>query len=113
VLLQGGENSESPSNPPSKNESAVDPPVRVQANPGKARFVRGALDRVDCSPDPSVILTVVSGSQTLKMKIADKSHVVLIGADKFSCSWSKQKVAVNYREGDHGEINIISLEIVP
>jgi len=69
------------------------------------------LNSVDCSADPSAILTVVSGSQTLKMKIADKSHVILIGADRFSCSWFKQKVAVNYREGNPGEISVISLEI--
>jgi hypothetical protein len=83
----------------------------MQADPGKMKFVRGVLDRVDCSADPSAVLTVVSGSQTLKMKVADKSHVILIGADQFSCSWSRQKVAVNYRQGDTGEISVVSLEI--
>jgi hypothetical protein len=69
------------------------------------------LDSVDCSADPSAILTVVSGAQRLRMKIADRSHVVLLGADQFSCSWLKLKVAVNYREGNNGEISVISLEI--
>ncbi len=112
VLLQR-ENSESRDDRQSNSESPVDPPAKVQTNTGTAKFVRGVLDSVDCSADSSAILTVVSGSRTLKMKIADKSHVVLVGADQFSCSWVKQKVAVNYREGNNGEISVISLEIVP
>ncbi len=116
ILLQRGENSESQGNPQSNSETpidppVIDPPVKVQTNPGPSKFVVGVLNSVDCSADPSAILTVVSGSQTLKMKIADKSHVILIGADRFSCSWFKQKVAVNYREGNPGEISVISLEI--
>jgi tetratricopeptide (TPR) repeat protein len=116
ILLQREENSESQGNPQSNSETptdppVIDPPVKVQTNPGPSKFVRGVLNSVDCSADPSAILTVVSGSQTLKMKIADKSHLILIGADRFSCSWFKQKVAVNYREDNTGEISVISLEI--
>lgn len=43
--------------------------------------------------------------------VADRNHLVLIGADNFSCSWSNQKVAINYRETNNGEANVISLEI--
>jgi tetratricopeptide (TPR) repeat protein len=92
-------------------ETQVDPPAKMQTNTGTAKFIRGMLDSVDCSADPSAILTVVSGAQRLRMKIADRSHVVLLGADQFSCSWLKLKVAVNYREGNNGEISVISLEI--
>jgi tetratricopeptide (TPR) repeat protein len=111
VLLQRAGNSESRNDRQSNSESPVDPPAKVQTNSGTAKFVRGVLDSVDCSADPSAILTVVSGSQTLKMKIADKGHVIVVGADRFSCAWIKQKVAVNYREGGNGEISVISLEI--
>jgi hypothetical protein len=45
------------------------------------------------------------------MQIADRNHVVIIGADQFSCSWTSQKVAVHYREGDAGKATLISLEI--
>jgi hypothetical protein len=41
-------------------------------------------------------------------QIADRTHVVLLGADQFSCSWTSQKVAVNYREGDAGKATVIS-----
>jgi hypothetical protein len=47
----------------------------------------------------------------LKMKVADRNHLVLIGADEFSCSWSRKKVAINYRETAEGEASVISLEI--
>ena len=74
-------------------------------------FVRGTLTSVDCSKAPSAILTVSSGSEILKLTITDKEQLVLIGEDHFSCSWSKKKVAVNFRQGDSGENSVISLEI--
>ena len=83
----------------------------LHMNAGPAKFLRGTLNQVDCSTDPSAVLTIVSGAQTLKMQVEDKRHVVLIGADQFSCSWTKQKVAVNYRVSDVGKMNVISLEI--
>jgi hypothetical protein len=45
------------------------------------------------------------------MHVADRNHVILIGADAFSCDWNKQKVALNYRETSEGEGNVVSLEI--
>jgi tetratricopeptide (TPR) repeat protein len=80
-------------------------------NFGAAKFIRGTLGSVDCSTEPAATLTILSGSQILKMQIADRNHVVLIGADQFSCSWTSQKVAVNYREGDTGKATVFSLEI--
>ena len=38
-------------------------------------------------------------------------HVALIGADTFSCSWSKQKVALNYRETGAGAGRVVSIEV--
>jgi len=45
------------------------------------------------------------------MKVVDINHVILIGADQFSCAWNKKKVALNYRETGDGEENVVSLEI--
>jgi tetratricopeptide (TPR) repeat protein len=78
---------------------------------GPAKFLTGKLVSVDCTAPPLAILSVVSGTTTWKMKVADRSHVVLIGADNFSCDWNKQKVALNYRETSPGEGSVISLEI--
>ena len=104
------ENLESQANSQGTSQAPVDTPVKTKTNVIASKFVRGILNSVDCSADPSAILTVVSGPRTLKIKVTDKNHVTLIGADQFSCSWLKQKVAVNYREND-GEMSVISLEI--
>jgi cytochrome c-type biogenesis protein CcmH/NrfG len=97
-----------------KSES-VEGPVRpasvVAASSGPAKFLKGVLTHADCTTSPSAVLTVVSGTKSWKIKIADRNHLVLIGADEFSCSWDKQKVAVNYRETASGEGSVISLEI--
>jgi tetratricopeptide (TPR) repeat protein len=80
-------------------------------HPAPAKFLQGTLTGADCSNSPSALLTVISKEKTLKMKVADRNHLVLIGADEFSCSWSRKKVAINYRETAEGEASVISLEI--
>jgi len=92
-----------------KNDSAN--AVAVAARTGPAKFIKGTLTNADCATSPSAVLTVVSGEKSWKMTVADRNHLVLIGADNFSCSWSNQKVAINYRETNNGEANVISLEI--
>jgi tetratricopeptide (TPR) repeat protein len=86
-------------------------PVKVQITPAPAKFIRGTLTSVDCSNPPLATLTVVSGSKTWKMKVTDRNHLILIGADQFSCDWQKQKVALNYRETLEGEGSVFSLEL--
>jgi len=96
-----------------ENATAISPgpPATMPRNSGATKYVRGVLTNVDCSAPPLAILTVVSGAKNLKMKVADTNHIVLIGADAFSCSWNKQKVALNYRETSEGEGNVVSLEV--
>ena len=91
--------------------ASVSAPTVLPASSGPAKFLKGMLIQADCSTSPSAVLTVVSGTKTWKIKIVDRNHLVLIGADEFSCSWNKQKVAVNYRETATGEGSAISLEI--
>jgi len=93
------------------NAISAEPPSTTPANLGAPKYVRGLLTSVDCSAPPLATLTVVSGAKTLKMKVADTNHIVLIGADAFSCSWNKQKVALNYRETSEGEGKVVSLEV--
>jgi hypothetical protein len=77
---------------------------------GAPIFIHGTLSGVDCSTEPAAVLTVSSGSTTLKLKVANRTHLILMGADQFSCSWTKQKVAINYRASE-GDTDVISLEI--
>jgi hypothetical protein len=56
-------------------------------------------------------LTVLSGTKTWKMRVADTKHVLLLGADEFSCAWNKQKVALNYRENGEAVGSVVSIEV--
>jgi tetratricopeptide (TPR) repeat protein len=86
---------------------------QVRAIPSQTppSFLKGTIISVDCSTPPEAILTVVSGGKTWKMQVPDSKHVVLIGADLVSCSWSKQKVAINYRETGAGAGRVVSIEV--
>ncbi len=95
-------------NPPKETLSS---PVTAPAPAGQVKFIQGTLTNVDCSTPPMAALTVVSGSTTWTMQVADRNHFVLIGADEFSCAWNKQKVALNFRETADREGNVVSLEI--
>ncbi len=96
-----------PPTPPDKPSSYTAAP----APSTPAKFLTGMLTSSDCATPPSILLTIVSGGKTWKMKVPDKNHFILIGADEFSCLWSRKKVAVNYRETTAGEASVISLEI--
>lgn len=102
---------DSAANPLSVTKQPSAAPVKTDPKWGAPTFLRGTLSEVDCSTEPSAVLTVASGATKVKLEVADKNHLILIGADQFSCSWSKQKVAVNYRKSDAGKTNVISLEI--
>jgi Flp pilus assembly protein TadD len=94
--------------PEGRNEPAV-PVVTPQAGP--VRFIKGKLAAVDCSAAPQAVLSVVSGGRSLKMHVGDSKHLVLIGADEFSCDWKNKTVAVNYRQRQDGEGDVVSLEM--
>ncbi len=85
-------------------------PAPVTNSPA-AKYLQGTIVAVDCSAPPAAVLTVTAGSQTWRMTVANTEHAVVIGADKFSCSWSKQKVGLNYRPTGGAGGSVISLEV--
>lgn len=97
--------------PAGKVEAAieVENPAATPATP--VRFVKGKLVAVDCSSAPQALLNVMVGGRSLKLHIGDSKHVVLIGADEFSCEWKNKSVALNYRERQNGEGDVVSLEV--
>ena len=111
MSLLRGATSEGKSDPASASQTSPERQANAQANLGAAKFLRGTLTNVDCSTPPLATLTVLAAARAWKMKVADTNHIILIGADQFSCAWTKQKVAVNYRETSEGEGSVISLEI--
>ncbi len=88
------------------------PSQRVEARISlPVRFMKGKLVNVDCSAAPQAVLTVASGTRSLKLHVNDRAHVIVIGADELSCDWKGKSVAVNYRERPDGEGDVVSVEI--
>jgi len=106
-----GEKEPEPAAPAKENRS--NPEKRTE--PGKTsaptRFMQGTLTAVDCSTQPSAMLTVLVGGKTWKLRVADTAHVILFGADKFSCSWAKRRVGLNYRATSTSQGDVVSLEV--
>lgn len=75
------------------------------------RFIKGNLNRVECKPDGSAVLTVVSGQRTLRLHTPNPEKMLIIGDFKFACNWRGYKVAVNYKARDARSGDIVSLEV--
>lgn len=92
--------------------SAADVNEPVQELPNQPiAFLKGKIVSVECSAEPQAILEVSSGSKTWHMRIANRSKILLIGADQFSCDWKGKAVAINYRPKDAGTGDVLSLEL--
>jgi Flp pilus assembly protein TadD len=90
---------------------ASDNPSPAPAAPPKMSYLKGTLLKVDCSAPPVATLTVSSAGKTWNLTTPNRDKTVLIGADKFSCSWSNLKVAINFTPTAAAEGKIVSLEI--
>lgn len=100
--------------PPDQHEvkpEVVQEVAVLTAPTAPVRFLKGKISVVDCSAAPKAVITVLAGSKSLKVHVRDSAHVILIGADQFSCAWKDTKVAVNYRERPDGDGDAVSLEI--
>jgi tetratricopeptide (TPR) repeat protein len=106
-------NGETARDPAVIREGRVEAETQVEAPPPSTpiRFIKGKLAAVDCSAAPHALLSVVSGGRSLKMHIGDSKHMVLIGADEFSCDWKNKSVSLNYRERQDGDGDVVSLEV--
>lgn len=83
----------------------------IASNQAPLSFLRGTIVSVNCSSPPMATLMVLSDGKNWKMQVHDSKRVSVIGADSFSCSWSKQKVALNYWETGDASGNVISIEV--
>ncbi len=95
--------------PEGKIEAAIEVEAPTPSTP--VRFIKGKLAAVDCSAAPQALLSVVAGGRSLKLHVGDSRHLVLIGADEFSCDWKNKSVALNYRERQDGDGDVVSLEV--
>ncbi len=83
----------------------------IVVNKSPVRFLKGVIKAVECSSPTSATLMVVAGTKSWEMQVADRKHVPLIGTDEFSCSWNRQKVALNYRPTGNLAGSVVSIEI--
>ncbi|MGB9233183.1 MAG: tetratricopeptide repeat protein [Terriglobales bacterium] len=84
--------------------------VQETARPA-VHFIKGKLVGVDCSAAPQAVLTITLGEESIRVHVRDRAHMVLIGADQFSCDWTNRNVAVSYRERPDGEGDAVSVEM--
>jgi len=75
------------------------------------QFVKGTLTSVDCSRAPAAVLTVNTGSKSLKLRTADYKSLLVIGEDGLSCEWRNRRVSINYKAGGAADGDLVSLEI--
>jgi tetratricopeptide (TPR) repeat protein len=75
------------------------------------QFVKGTLTSVDCSRAPAAILTVNTGTRSLKLRASDYKSLLVIGEDGFSCDWRERRVSVNYKAGGVSDGDLVSLEV--
>jgi tetratricopeptide (TPR) repeat protein len=78
---------------------------------GPVKFMKGKLVSVDCNSAPGAVLEVQAAGKAYKFRVSNVAHAIVIGADNFSCKWTNQRVAVNYRETGETEGTLVSIEI--
>jgi len=116
IEIRTSENVETARDQAGVPEGKIEAEVKVDAPPQPVHFIKGKLAAVDCSTAPQAMLSVVSGGRSFKLHVGDTNHLVLLGADKFSCDWKNKNVGLNYRarnnNGDGGaDGDVVSLEM--
>jgi len=113
IEIRTSENVEAARDQAGVPEGKVEAAIQVEGSPPSTpvRFIEGKLAAVDCSAAPQALLNVVAGGRSLKLHVGDSRHLVLIGADEFSCDWKNKSVALNYRERQDGDGDVVSLEV--
>ncbi len=111
MTLKGAPDEANEGPPKAPLKAAVKDEVKTLPVSAPPRFVKGRLSSVDCSSAPGAILILTAGARTLKLHVPDTKHVIVIGADTFSCGWTSQKLAVNYVETSPGGGEVMSVEV--
>jgi Tfp pilus assembly protein PilF len=83
-------------------EAADDRPIKS---------AKGILLSATCPADGSVKLQVRFTSKIMDMTAPAKDKLVVIGADKFDCTWKQKQVAINYRTRGAYLADLVSIEV--
>lgn len=90
---------------PATSEAEFKPDTR------KILYMYGRIQSVDCSADPTAVLSVRSGAKLMKLRAENYKKLLVMGAEEFSCEWRNQKVLVNYRAGGKFDGDLVTLEL--
>jgi tetratricopeptide (TPR) repeat protein len=114
LLPQAGTPDQPESSSLDGNDSDNHPPQpAAESQPDKrpVQFLKGKLVSVDCTQSPAAVLTVLSGTRTLKLRTEDYKSLTLVGTAEFSCGWRNRAAAVNYKAGGKTNGDLVSLEL--
>jgi tetratricopeptide (TPR) repeat protein len=87
------------------------PPEESEPDKRPTQFVKGILLAVDCSHTPAAVLTVNTGSKSLKLRTADYKTLLVMGENNLSCEWKNRRVSVNYKPGGMSDGDLVSVEV--
>ena len=106
AVAQNGENG------PEKDEASgqLKQPSAPQIDRRPVHFLKGKLLSVECS-GKGALITFSGGGRTLKLRAADRTSALVIGAPKLSCDWKDIRVNVNYRASGRLQGDLVSIEI--
>ena len=91
--------------------SSEQTPPTPQIDKRPIQYTKGKLVSVDCSQPPAAIVTVATGTKTMKLRTSDYKSLMLVGVDAFSCDWTNRSVSVNYKPGGKADGDLVSLEV--
>lgn len=103
-----------PKKPAEEGTEAADEAHKQEDKPDtrKVEYVKGTLKSVKCSDaDKSATVNVMAGKAFWTFKVADRTSVLVIGADNFSCAWENKTVSVNYKSSGQHSGDAVSIEI--
>jgi Flp pilus assembly protein TadD len=112
VIVNGVQaEAEHPANAQAEGEEAAKAEVKTLPPQTAPKFVKGKLVSVDCVSSPGAMVSVTAGGKPLKLHVSNTKHVLVMGADGFSCDWTGKNVAINYRETGDGAGELMSIEL--
>jgi Tfp pilus assembly protein PilF len=93
-----------------KAEAAASRSSEAETDLRKTEFMSGRITGVECGATPGAILSVSSGGRIWQMHVADRSTIILIGAERFDCNWRDTAVSINYKRRGDLQGDLVSLE---
>jgi len=76
----------------------------------KVEYLKGRVISVECSPAAAATLAVEAAGHRWRIRVADRTKVVMLGVEHFDCGWSGLSVSINYKRAGSYQGDLVSLE---